>query len=261
MNEKKKNLILLILLFILLFSANYSYLDFELNKFLSQDKEIFIERVIDGDTIVSNKSSIRLLGINTPEKGEKYSLEAKQFMELMVLNKTAQLKFGKERTDLYGRTLAYAFIGNKNLNLEMISKGFANPYFPSGKDGYYSAFFEAWNKCLITNENLCKVTDNFCGKACIKLSKFEHEKQLVEIQNICPFECDLSNWTIKDEGRKKFIFENYKLKANKRIEILVGNYSNSENILYWNRNYIWTRTGDTLFLRDDKGDLVLWQNY
>ena len=40
-----------------------------------------VRRVIDGDTIVAESRSIRLLGINTPERGEEYYLEAKEFLE------------------------------------------------------------------------------------------------------------------------------------------------------------------------------------
>jgi len=33
-------------------------------------------------------------------------------------------------------------------------------------------------------------------------------------------------------------------------------------ILFWKgKDYVWTSTGDTLFLRDDEGKLVLWEMY
>lgn len=261
MKEKRKNLFLLILFTILLFASNYAYLDSLTSKLILGESEVLIDRVIDGDTIVSNGTSIRLLGINTPEKREKYFEEAKKFLESKVLNKTVRLEYGKDKKDLYGRTLAYVFVGNENINQKLISNGFANAYFPSGKDKYYSSFFEAWNNCVKTNNNLCEKTDDFCGRVCIKISKFEPEKQLIEFENICPFDCDINKWTIKDEGRKKFVFDNFKLKSNKKIKIIVGNFSDSENILHWDKNYVWTRTGDTLFLRDDENNLVLWQNY
>jgi len=68
----RRNLyILLIFLIFILFIINYSFLDKKIEEFLIEGKEAIIERVIDGDTIViENKTSVRLLGINSPEKGE-----------------------------------------------------------------------------------------------------------------------------------------------------------------------------------------------
>ena len=90
--------------------------------------------------ISENKTSVRLLGINTPEKGEIYYGEAKEFLEYQVLNKTIRLENGKDKTDLYGRKLSYIFLGTKNINLELVKEGLANFYFPSGKDINYNDF-------------------------------------------------------------------------------------------------------------------------
>ena len=41
------------------------------NQILEFPKEAKVKRVIDGDTVVVDGVSVRLLGINTPERGEK----------------------------------------------------------------------------------------------------------------------------------------------------------------------------------------------
>ena len=140
MHYKQKYAFLLIFLVIFLFVINYNFLDKSLEGFFEESESGFVERVIDGDTIVVNSTSVRLLGINCPEKGEKYYEEAKDFLEKEVLNKTVELKFGNERYDRYGRLLAYVFLDEENVNLELVEKGFANFYFPSGKDNYYNDF-------------------------------------------------------------------------------------------------------------------------
>jgi endonuclease YncB( thermonuclease family) len=66
MNKKIK--LIIIISFTLLFIFSYSYLDNLLIKYFKENEIANVERVIDGDTIVANGKTIRLLGINTPEK-------------------------------------------------------------------------------------------------------------------------------------------------------------------------------------------------
>jgi hypothetical protein len=52
------------------------------------------------------------------------------------------------------------------------------------------------------------------------------------------------------------------LKGKEEAKVIVGNKTNSENVFYWTKeDYVWTSTGDTLFLRDKEGNLVLWRAY
>lgn len=258
MNLKTKYILLLVLFALGLFLAIYPFLDAKLQGYLISSDTAFIDRVIDGDTIVSNETSIRLLGINSPEKGEKYYSEAKEFLEDLILNKTVRLEFGKEREDRYRRTLAYLYLGNENINLKLVEKGYANIYFPSGRDMHYNEFAQAWEEC---NENLCEISRDECA-SCIKLTRFDYENEIIILKNICDFDCELTDWTIKDEGRKKFIFPEFNLESLEIIEILVGEDEDNENTLYWKgETYVWTRTGDSLFLRDENNLLVLWESY
>jgi micrococcal nuclease len=256
MNSKQKQIALLAFLIILLITINYSRLDNFLKEKFSNYEMGIVERIIDGDTLIINGTSIRLLGINTPEKGEQYYSEAKEFLEMIVLNKTVELIFGKDKTDRYGRTLAYIFYKGENVNLELVDEGFANYYFFE-HDSYYSKFKKTWEKCIKMNKNLCEKSINKCAD-CIKLKNFNHKKQLVIFENICNFDCDLTSWDIKDEGRKHFEFPELILEANSEIDLEVG----KGNDLVWEgEKYVWTGTGDTLFLRDSEGKLVLWESY
>lgn len=259
-NTKRKDILLLAVLIIVLLAVNYSFLDNALQNFLIDYKVVQVERVIDGDTIVANES-IRLLGINSPERGELYYNEAKEYLENLILNKTIRLEFGKEKTDRYNRILAYIHYKNKNINLGLVQNGYANIYFPSGKDRYYNKFKDAWEDCINDNVNLCRKSDNQCAN-CITLKEFDHNSQTVILYNKCDFDCDLTDWTIKDEGRKKFVFDDFILDGEKEVIIEVGEGVNKGDKLYWvGEDYVWTRTGDNLFLRDSDGGLVLWESY
>jgi len=78
MKEKLTITILLIIFFV----VNYSFLDSILIETFKDYEMGFVERVIDGDTIVVNGSSIRLLGINSPEKENHSILNQKNFLKM-----------------------------------------------------------------------------------------------------------------------------------------------------------------------------------
>ena len=243
--------IILIILIILLIAVNYSFIDKAIQNWLINYETGFVERVIDGDTIEINGSSYRLLGINTPEKGEKYFEEAKLFLESQILNSTVKLFYIDQRKDKYNRDLVYVVFGNANINIKLVEEGFANIYYPSKKDSYYSKFYSAWEKCLDKNINLCEKSLDSCS-GCIELVELNVHDQFVELNNTCSFNCDLTKWSIKDEGRKKFIFDSVNLDKGQSIKITAKDF---------NEDYVWTASGDTLFLRDEKNKLVLWKSY
>jgi len=257
----KNKKIISAILFLILFAIAYSPLDNLLKKEFGQTNTGFVSRIVDGDTIeLQTGEHVRLLGINTPEKGEKYYAEAKEFLEKEILNKTVELRFGKEKKDLYNRTLAYMILDGRNINQEIISNGFANAYFPSEKDAYFSSFLEEWKKCVEKSINYCENSKNICA-SCITLEQLSYDEQKVVLKNICGFECNLTAWQIKDEGRKKFIFPEFTLESNQEIAIIVGK-NQTNDVLIWEREtYVWTKSGDTLFLRDSQNKLFFWQNY
>jgi len=256
--KKKRQVALLIALLALLFLINYQTLNTTVQNYFSDDEIGIVERIVDGDTIIVNSTSVRLLGINCPEKGEQYYEEAKQYLEDLILNQTVKLEFGKEKYDLYNRKLAYVYFENQNINLQLVEKGFANYYFPSGKDVYYKQFQEAWEQCINNNLNLCEASNN----KCIVLKEFDYSDEIVILENICSSSHVLTGWDLKDEGRKHFTFPNFTLEPNTQVEIKTGEGIDTKSILYWKgEKYVWTKTGDTLFLRDNKNKLVLWKNY
>ena len=261
MSLTKTETFTLISLIVFLIAINYSWLDSLVIDSFSDDEFVKVDRVIDGDTIKSNENSIRLLGINTPEKGEKYYREAKDSLNEKILNKKVRLEYGKDKKDRYNRTLAYIFLNNENINLKQVEQGFANYYFPSGKDVYYNNFKEAWENCIKENKNLCEKSKDICAK-CIELKELNYNSQEAVFYNSCDYDCNLNGWKIKDEGRKTFIFSNFNLDGNKELKIKVGEGTDNSDILFWKgEDYVWTKTGDTFFLRDSEGKLILFESY
>ncbi|MFH1325146.1 MAG: thermonuclease family protein [archaeon] len=234
----KKEIYFLILLVLILFAINYNFLDGKVTGFLTQGdfKSVHVERVIDGDTIVTENETIRLLGINSPERGEEFYDEAREFLEKEILNKTVRVEFVGEREDKYYRTLAYIHFNGKNINVKMVENGFANYYFYSGKDKYSNDLENAWRTCLDNNVNLCEKSEDICAQ-CISIDSGS-------VKNSCAFDCNVSGWEIKGEGRKKFSFEG-ELESGKSKEFSLD----------------LSDSGGSLFLKDKEGKLVLWESY
>jgi len=180
MNNKHKQILLLVLLLILLFGLNYPFLDNKLNEFLDESETGIVERIIDGDTIVvNNNTHVRLLGINTPEKKEKYYEEAKKFLENLILNKTVKLEFGKSRYDIYNRILAYIILEGENINLEVVRNGLGNVYLLEDKM-HETELRNAWKECINKSINLCEKSTNKCAD-CIGLKILDVKNQQTNV--------------------------------------------------------------------------------
>jgi len=92
--------------------------------------------VSDGDTIKVLKDSkqvkIRLAAIDCPEKGQPYGQKAKQFTADLVAGKI--VKVWQTDIDRYGRIVGFVFVGDKNLNKELLSAGLAWHYKQYSRD-------------------------------------------------------------------------------------------------------------------------------
>ncbi len=248
----KKEKIILIIILLLLVVINYGFIDsFLQNKISGNDAvTIKVDRVIDGDTVVVNGTSMRLLGINSPEKNQKYYNDAKKYLESLVMNKTIIMK--SKGKDKYYRELVYLYDidGKKTINLKMVEEGYANFYFPSGKDEHYKDFVKSWRKCLAYERNLCEFSNEKCA-SCIELQEWGYNKDVI-LYNKCKITCDLSDWSIKDQGRKLLVFEELILGPEEGVQITPEAFG---------VEYVWTKSGDSIFIRDRSNMLVIYENY
>ena len=97
--------------------------------------------VVDGDTLdVSGVGRIRLVGIDTPERGQNGYQNATDFVKSKCLGKTIYLDIDDaENTDKYGRILAVVYVDGYNLNAELLKQGYAKVlYIPPSEFNPYS---------------------------------------------------------------------------------------------------------------------------
>jgi micrococcal nuclease len=91
-------------------------------------KEIVAD-VYDGDTFrMSSGKKVRIVGIDTPETGERFHDEAKDYLARLIINKEVTLKPLAAGKDRYQRTLAQVFVDTMDIGLTMIREGYAQLY-------------------------------------------------------------------------------------------------------------------------------------
>ncbi len=118
-----------IILFLALLSVYYPYLTGEavFDSVVYEKEKCFVNRVIDGDTLVCDNKTIRLLGIDTPEKGEEYYQEAKDFLK-QVENENIEILRDWEDFGKYKRKLRYVFYNGRLINIEILEQGLAKVF-------------------------------------------------------------------------------------------------------------------------------------
>jgi micrococcal nuclease len=94
-----------------------------------------VTRVVDGDTIEVRLGGaiedVRLIGIDTPETVKPgtpvqcFGPRASRFAKRLLAGRRVRLVFGAERRDVYGRLLAYVYLGRRFVNPVLVRRGLA----------------------------------------------------------------------------------------------------------------------------------------
>ena len=95
----------------------------------------YVVRAVDGDTIEvrldGRVEDVRYIGVDTPETVKPgtpvqcFGERASRFDKQLVTHRRVRLVFGVERRDVYGRLLAYVYLGHRFVNAELVRRGFA----------------------------------------------------------------------------------------------------------------------------------------
>jgi len=96
----------------------------------NSNSELQVTRVIDGDTVVGyiddKQETVRLIGVDAPETGACYALQAKKMLAHMTLGNTLQVETEKDKRDNYGRLLLNIYRDDGRLiNEVLVSEGVA----------------------------------------------------------------------------------------------------------------------------------------
>ena len=95
----------------------------------------YVVRAVDGDTIEvrlgGRLEDVRYIGVDTPETVKPgtpvqcFGHRASDFDAALVEHRRVRLVFGVERRDVYGRLLAYVYLGHRFVNATLVRRGFA----------------------------------------------------------------------------------------------------------------------------------------
>jgi micrococcal nuclease len=101
--------------------------------------------IVDGDTLDVLQSNvqyrIRLLDIDSPEKGQAFGKAAKKILSDMVFGKVVKcISTGKDRNQ---RHLATVYLDGKDVNLSMVLIGYAWSYYTAKNTAYVTAMNSA----------------------------------------------------------------------------------------------------------------------
>jgi micrococcal nuclease len=235
----------------------------------SFDNPNVVVEVIDGDTIIlENGSKIRLIGINTPEKGYPYYIEAKERVKSLILFQNVRLESDVEDKDDHNRLLRYVYVDNIFVNLWLVEEGYAHVFRESGlkyenqlKESETSARLQElgiWEKSRYSGHIiLLKFNYNAEGNDNENLND-----EYVILQNIGYTPLNMTGWTIKDEGSNIFTFPEYILPTDGDVMLHTGSGSNTENEIFWSKKgAVWNNKADAMYLRDEEEKLVLYSEY
>lgn len=106
----------------------------------SKDTAYPVLKVVDGDTVKlddeGKDTTVRLIGVDTPETVhpnnpvEAFGKEASAFTQNLLTGESVYLRFDGDKTDKYGRLLAYLYRAPDGLfvNLEIVRQGYGHAY-------------------------------------------------------------------------------------------------------------------------------------
>lgn|SRR3989338_1698657 len=239
----RKFAILFAIIITLLIAINSSFFSWRSEQLSSES--VKVSRVIDGDTLkLEDGRTIRLANINTPEKGEPFSKEAKAFLSLYE-NKTLSISLVEE--DKYGRIVANLFDNSReSLSLKLVKAGLAVSFLVLDEEAKDFAKAEAqaqeeqkgiWNRSQFFN--------------CIGI-EIDKYVEVVKLGVICSSLLGKSI-TIRDESRKSFIVK--EIQSNELVIYSTIGESNSTD-LFWGEKNIWNNDRDTAYVFDSEAKFI-----
>lgn len=223
-----------------------------------------VKQVYDGDTVLlEDGRKVRYLGINSPEYQEPFYLKAKRFNESLVLNREITLEFDRERTDAYGRLLAYVYVENQMVNARLMQEGLAHAFFIGPNHGHNALLLEAQEKA---RQRRVGIWSNWDRKKNIKITSVHPSDPnnpitpYVRIVNLSDKTVRVADHTLSNESGQKYFFPDIAISSGYTLIISgtagsKGKDDTKQGIVHW-PGMTWDVREDTAYLTDPSGVVV-----
>lgn len=241
---EKKPAFLLALLITIVFLGDFIFF----HVVPTERENVMITHVLDGDTVrLEDGRTIRLLNINTPEKGTSGAQKATEFLSELI-NKTSELE--SMGTEKYGRTLGRIYYNDEYINWQIIRNGLGNIFLTDARET--DSFKQAQQQAISEGLGIWAHSQYY---GCVTMA-INIKDEYVDFNVVC--NVSLKGWTLSDESTKKYVFAEL---PGKEIRLYSGYGQDSAEAKYWNKGDVWNNDKDSAILRDSKGLLVAFYSY
>lgn len=246
----------------------------------SPSQGITVVAVTDGDTIDvrigGDIEPVRLIGINSPERGECFYDEAAARLAELLLNAEVRLESDVSNRDQFGRLLRYVFVGDELINEVVVREGYAiaRRYEPdvsmAGRLDSAQAHAQArglglWGSGACGAPATGTIEIGFIRYNANGDDNENKNDEWVEFINAGEGPIDLTGWSVKDESAShRFYFPSgFSLGPGATVRLHTGCGTATTTALFWcNRDSaVWNNGGDTVFVLDPVGNIAVSRRY
>ncbi|MBR9690041.1 MAG: thermonuclease family protein [Candidatus Altiarchaeota archaeon] len=182
--------------------------------------DVSVERVIDGDTIETSIGRVRILNINTPERGERCYEGATEFLKTQIGN-TVEMERDFVNKDKYDRLLRHIH-SDGLIGTQLVENGFAKSYcvFPNTK--YCEEVVNA-QLVAMTGRKGCLWRPS--NDTCLHIEDVSKAGNWVEVLNHCNYVVNTSSTYIESDGRQReYLSEELCSKCTVQKSLSIGNF-------------------------------------
>ena len=226
-----------------------------------------VKQVYDGDTVLlEDGRKVRYLGINAPEFQEPFYLKAKRLNESLVIGREIRLEFDQERTDSYGRVLAYVYASNEMVNARLVQEGLAHAFFVGPNRTHHALLLrlqaEAQQRKVGIWSARGRVRDlKITTVHPVDPTQDDQHPSYVRIANLSNATIKLAGYVLSNETGQRYVFPDVSVDPGYTVIVSSGSGTDGvaakgQLVVHWStQGPVWDPSEDTAFLTDPSGSL------
>jgi micrococcal nuclease len=238
-------------------------------------------RVVDGDTLDLSSPrgdvTVRVIGINAPESGECFSEEATAALAALVADQELILVPDRSDLDQFERSLRYVeTAAGVDVGAELVAGGFAIARRYPPDDARADVYADLQRTARREQRGLW--APDACGAGDIDGVEIvvdvnadapgDDSQNLngewVRFTNAGSAAVELDGWEVADESAShRYRFSDLRLEPGGSVTLFSGCGPDDESVRHWcvSGSAVWNNSGDTVFLRDGRGNIVVSLSY